>query len=134
MTNQTQQLDFSPIPKPRMTQRDKWARRPCVLRYFAFKDKVRAAEARIADSGSVITFVVPMPKSWSKKKRAAMDGTPHQQKPDIDNLTKALLDAIFDDDSRVYQISTSKVWGVHGQIVIDHQELSKTQPTQDQPE
>ena len=27
--------------KPRMTQRDKWKKRPCVLRYHAFRDKMR---------------------------------------------------------------------------------------------
>ena len=30
-----------PLGKPRMTQRDKWAKRPAVLRYRAFKDECR---------------------------------------------------------------------------------------------
>lgn len=31
-----------PVPKPRMTQRDKWQKRPAVMRYRAFCDEVRA--------------------------------------------------------------------------------------------
>lgn len=59
-----------------------------------------------------------MPPSWSDKKRSAMNGKPHQQKPDKDNLEKALLDAIFDDDSRVWDGRVTKVWGEVGQIKI----------------
>ncbi|MBG3071635.1 RusA family crossover junction endodeoxyribonuclease, partial [Proteus mirabilis] len=47
-----------------------------------------------------------------------MNGKPHQQKPDKDNLEKALLDAIFDDDSRVWDGRVTKVWGERGQIII----------------
>ncbi|MGU0055537.1 RusA family crossover junction endodeoxyribonuclease [Enterobacter hormaechei] len=43
-----------------------------------------------------------------------MNGKPHQQKPDKDNLEKALLDAIFDDDSRVWDGRVTKVWGRGG--------------------
>jgi len=32
---------------------------------------------------------LPMPKSWSKKKKSAMAGRPHRQKPDRDNIDKA---------------------------------------------
>lgn len=66
-----------------------------------------------------IIFIIPMPKSWSQKKRDLMNGQPHQQKPDIDNLTKSLLDALFDDDSHIWDIRTSKVWGEMGQIIIE---------------
>ena len=34
-----------------------------------------------------------MPKSWSLKKKKAMNGKPHRQTADIDNLLKALIDA-----------------------------------------
>lgn len=36
-----QVFDICPLPKPRMTQRDRWAKRPAVLRYRAFCDEVR---------------------------------------------------------------------------------------------
>ncbi|MDY4380363.1 RusA family crossover junction endodeoxyribonuclease [Pectobacterium brasiliense] len=111
--------NITPLGKPRMTQRDKWQKRPPVLRYRAFCDEVRLNKITLPESGWHVTFVLPMPPSWSKKKRAEMNGKPHQQKPDKDNLEKALLDAIFDDDSRVWDGRVSKVWGESGQIIID---------------
>ena len=54
----------------------------------------------------------------SQKKRAQLNGQAHQQKPDKDNLEKALLDAIFDDDSRVWDGRVTKLWGEKGQIII----------------
>lgn len=47
-----------------------------------------------------------------------MNGKPHQQKPDKDNLEKALLDAIFEDDCRIWDGRVSKVWGETGKIII----------------
>lgn len=111
-------FNILPVPKPRMTQRDRWAKRPPVVRYRAFCDRVRELGIVVPESGSHITFVLPMPKSWSKKKRAEMQGRPHQQKPDIDNCTKALLDALYTDDSGVWDIRTSKIWGSQGEIIV----------------
>lgn len=110
--------DICPAPKPRMTQRDRWAQRPAVLRYRAFCDEVRAAGVEIPESGAHLVFVLPMPKSWSKKKRAAMNGKPHQQKPDVDNLLKAVLDAVHSDDAHIWSISAAKLWGEVGSITI----------------
>lgn len=59
------------------------------------------------------TFAIP--PSWSKKKRAAALGQPHTQKPDLDNITKALLDGLnriaFADDSQVAEQILCKRWG-----------------------
>ena len=107
-----------PVPKPRMTQKDKWARRQSVMRYYSFKDEVRANKININESGDHITFVLPMPNYWSKKKRAEMNGKPHQQRPDKDNLEKALLDSIFDEDCRVWDSRVTKIWGEEGKIII----------------
>ena len=109
---------ITPIPKPRMTQSDRWKKREPVLRYRAFCDHVRLLGIKIPESGYHITFVLPMPQSWSKKKREEMTGKPHQQKPDKDNLEKALLDAVFDEDCRVWDGRVTKVWGESGQIII----------------
>ena len=56
---------------------------------------------------------------WSKKKKHEMDGKPHQSRPDKDNLEKALLDAIYEEDSHVWDSRVTKVWGYYGAIVID---------------
>jgi Holliday junction resolvase RusA-like endonuclease len=63
-------------------------------------------------------------KSWSKKKQAAaMTGEfPHIQKPDLDNITKQVKDAlksvVYDDDSQVNQGWTEKVWSYQPKLVI----------------
>jgi Holliday junction resolvase RusA-like endonuclease len=88
------------------------------MRYRAFADEVRLRCVSVQESGSHVVFVMPMPKSWSMFKRKGMDGEPHQQKPDVDNLCKALLDALFGDDSHIHDIRISKIWGVTGQIRI----------------
>lgn len=107
-----------PVPKPRMTQRDRWAKRPAVLRYRAFCDEVRALDCQVPESGAHVTFQMPMAKSWSKKKKAEMLGKPHQQKPDVDNLAKALMDAVLDEDEGVWDIRITKVWGSDAAIII----------------
>lgn len=110
--------DISPVPKPRMTQRDKWEKRPCVMRYRAFKDECRLCGVRVPEGGARVRFSIPMPKSWSKKKKSEMAGLPHQVRPDVDNLLKALLDAVYGDDSVVWDIRVTKIWGYHGRIEI----------------
>ncbi|HBL5507391.1 TPA: RusA family crossover junction endodeoxyribonuclease [Enterobacter hormaechei] len=110
--------EITPIGKPRMTQRDRWHKRPATAAYWAFKAEVRMLGINLSESGYHITFIIPMPKSWSQKKRAQLNGQAHQQKPDKDNLEKALLDAIFDDDSRVWDGRVTKLWGEKGQIII----------------
>ena len=107
-----------PVPKPRMTQRDKWQKRPAVMRYRAFCDDLRARNCTFPESGSHVIFHMPMPASWSKKKRAEMLGQPHQQKPDVDNLQKALMDAVLKDDSGVWDMRITKIWSDTGFIEI----------------
>ena len=101
-----------------MTRADAWNKRPVVLRYRAFKDDVRARGLTL-ENGDGIVFVMPMPKSWSAKAKDATDGKPHKQKPDLDNLLKALMDALFEDDAHIWQLSRlEKVWGYTGGIRI----------------
>ncbi len=67
----------------------------------------------------ILKFYMPMPKSWSNKKRDTMHGTPHQQKPDWDNLAKAVCDALKKDDQTIWKCQTSKVWTNEGAIAIE---------------
>lgn len=115
-------LDITPVPKPRQTRADKWKQRPAVLRYRAFADELRLKLDRDFDfNGCDIEFGIPMPKSWSKKKKYQMDGEAHTQKPDLDNLLKALLDAHMGDDAGVHTLNRlTKVWSDHGYIGIDY--------------
>jgi len=107
-----------------MTQRDKWQKRPCVMQYRAFADQVREKLAlyrfTLPAEGLSVRFDLPMPASWSKRRRNEMRGKPHQQKPDWDNLAKALFDAAMpDDDSGVWQIAgIEKRWADEGSITL----------------
>ena len=100
---------ITPVAKPRMTQRDKWMKRDVVVRYWEYKDLIKLNKVNVSGSWDHIIFWVPMPKSWPKKKKEEMETLPHKQKPDIDNYLKWLLDAIYDDDSHIWDLRTSKV-------------------------
>jgi Holliday junction resolvase RusA-like endonuclease len=63
-------------------------------------------------------FHVEMPKSWSKAKRARMKGRPHQSKPDSDNMTKALFDALSKEDQSVWDYHVTKIWDEEGYIEV----------------
>jgi Holliday junction resolvase RusA-like endonuclease len=112
------EYQICPVAKPRQTRSDVWKKRPCVMRYRSFADECRASGMEIPEAGAHIIFIIPMPKSWSEKRKKAMDGQPHQQTPDIDNICKSLLDSLFKNDSHIYDIRLSKFWGRNGKIII----------------
>lgn len=113
-------LDIVPVAKPRMTQRDRWCDRKCVHQYWEFKDEVLSAmKGLIFPHPAHIVFILPMPASWSKKKKHEYDGLPHCQRPDWDNLAKGLTDALFDEDSHLFDIRVTKLWGKQGKIIIN---------------
>lgn len=112
---------ITPVAKPRMTQRDRWKKRRIVQRYRAFKDECRLRGVTVPEHGGSVTFVLPMPKSWSKAMRDAMNERPHQQKPDVDNLLKGLLDAVYGEDCGVWDIRVRKRWGVMGEIMVTYE-------------
>jgi len=111
--------DITPCTKPRQTRSDKWKKRPCVMRYRAFADECRAKGLKIEQSDQKITFYIPMPSSWSMKKRNELYLQPHQQTPDVDNLLKAVLDATHKQDCAVWSIWAEKRWSYSGEIEID---------------
>lgn len=112
-------LDIVPVPKPRMVRSDSWAKRPAVLRYWDFKDElVRLwGDRELPDTFHVI-FTMPMPVSWNEKRKALFDGKPHQQKPDTSNLLKAFEDCLWDEDSIIWDIRSTKLWGRFGSIEV----------------
>lgn len=112
---------INPNTKPRQTRRDKWKQRHCVIQYRAFADDLRYQAKKlsfIVPAELNVVFYAKMPDSWSEKKKAEMSGRPHQQKPDIDNLVKAFLDALCEDDSYVYKVTAEKYWAEQGKIVV----------------
>lgn len=121
----TFRVDGKPPGKPRMTQRDRWAKRPCVLRYWEWKDKVNYAfqQAGGLPDEAIITSVnwaahYEMPKSWSREKRLRKFGTKHDSKPDRDNVDKALLDALFKEDSGIGSGLIYKLWDDESYLAV----------------
>lgn len=111
-----------PIGKPRMTQRDKWKKRPCVMRYRDWADVARIHAGDVPKPDRIesldwTAYFAP-PQSWSKKRRAAALGTLHRSKPDRDNIDKSVLDVLFPDDSGIASGHIRKVWGVPERIEI----------------
>lgn len=116
----------TPIGKPRQTQRDKWAKRPCVLRYREWADRARKAMKKAAgidrlDTARKIVVMAyfPMPKSWSGKQRAEVRGTPHRQKPDGDNVIKSVCDSLVRKDETIYRKEIYKEWAIEGQERVE---------------
>ena len=111
-------IRVDPVAKPRMTRRDVWKKRPSVLAYRAYADTLRARYAGPLPDEVVIIFTLPMPRSWSARKRDRMRGQPHRAKPDLDNLEKAVLDALHPRDQEVWRKAGVKIWGDAGSVTI----------------
>ncbi len=75
-----------------------------------------------------LTCFIPMPDSWSEKKKKKMDGTRHTQKPDRDNIEKGVCDSlnkiVWKDDGQVCDGRTRKFWSRTGRLEIEIQEVS----------
>lgn len=103
-------IKITPVPKPRMVHSDRWKKRPAVERYYAFCDELRLKYPAPLPNEVRLIFYLAMPPSWSKQKKAYFRGAPHQQRPDIDNLTKAVMDALCPEDARIYNLHATKWW------------------------
>lgn len=73
-----------------------------------------------------LIFCLPIPKSASKKKRAEMHFV--SKRPDVDNLAKAVMDAInqvgiWEDDSQVAKLEIEKVYSDEPRCLITIEEL-----------
>jgi Holliday junction resolvase RusA-like endonuclease len=110
------ELDVAPCSAPRQSRRDTYDPCPAVVRYRAFQNQValewNLVHQEFPAAGARVTFWIPMPQSWSRKKKAHMQYQPHTSKPDIDNLCKALLDSLFRkrEDSHIYDLYIAKFW------------------------
>ena len=70
----------------------------------------------------------PMPKSWNKRQKDEARGTYCDRKPDLDNIEKAVLDALngltWDDDKAVVILIASKHWADTGGVEITVTDMS----------
>lgn len=114
-------FDIDPVPasRPRVTR---WGNRVYYEKtYERFRTEMgkllRGKRLNPPISAPVktdITFWIPIPKSYSKKKRAEIKGTHCVGISDIDNFEKALYDSLndvtWDDDKQVVEHHTRKMW------------------------
>jgi Holliday junction resolvase RusA-like endonuclease len=89
-----------------------------------------------------IECLFAMPVSWSKAKKAKHFGKPHTQKPDGDNVAKAVMDGltaagVWPDDAVVWSLEIRKVWAVQGYCTItavDSGRMIDDEDTDEKPE
>lgn len=86
-----------------------------LIKYNEYKEDLRAIAKKLKfvlpDSGAVLRFFIPMPKSWRKPKRDAHKNKLHHQRPDIDNMTKSFFDSLFTEDKTIAHLAeVSKYW------------------------
>lgn len=113
-------VPFKAIGKPRMPNKTAYYA-PFALRYWEWKDAIKwEAKAQNFEIGDQIAIraTFKMPKSWNKSKQLEMNHKRHQQKPDFDNIAKAVCDALHADDKRVFFGLSMKVWGDRDEIEI----------------
>lgn len=79
-------------------------------KYFQYKDDLAAHGEKIGfimpQDAFFLWFFMPMPKSWTKKKKAVMAFKLHKNKKDTDNLSKAIKDALAPRKSNFVQSAT----------------------------
>lgn len=125
-------FDIIPMGAVRMTKSDTWKLNPnhidpkkrqrkCVEKYFHFKNTLRIQAIQMGfflGKHLEAVYFIPMPDSWSNKKKEKMNGMAHESKPDTDNITKGVKDALKKDDSDVWWEKAEKRWAFKGSIII----------------
>jgi Holliday junction resolvase RusA-like endonuclease len=106
-----------PMGKPRMTRQDQWLvgdkMREVVARYWAYAQLLRDAfDGKFPEeiSGMKADFYIAFPKSYPVWKRLQLDGKPHEEMPDIDNLLKGAMDALVANDEIIAEVHARKFW------------------------
>jgi len=121
----------NPAGMPRMrTRRTKFgvlhyvpSKAPGTLFRNAIRLKAADQEKLTGPVALRIECLFAMPVSWSKAKRAKHHGQAHTQKPDGDNVAKAVMDGltaagVWPDDAVVWSLEIRKVWAVQGYCTI----------------
>ena len=120
------EVTFNIIPVP--------ASRPRVTRwstyygkkYTNFKEEMLSLTSDIVFTpleGNIfaqLQFNVPIPKSWTKKKKAAKNGAYCDNHADIDNYCKAILDSLngvyYEDDKQIVMLQATMLWATEASI------------------
>lgn len=131
-------LDITPLTNVRATQGDKVffripreQLRPAGLKrllrlekYNDYKVSLLAEAKRnrfiCPEQGAEVVFYLPVPKSWSNRKKKEKHLKLHSGKPDLDNMLKAFFDGLFTEDHHIGSIMVTKLWinDIKGKIEI----------------
>jgi Holliday junction resolvase RusA-like endonuclease len=83
-------------------------------KYNQYKINLLAEAKRLRfnlpEQGAHIIFYIPVPKSWTKRKKEEKHFTLHDSTPDVDNCLKACLDSLFAEDKHIADIRVTKKW------------------------
>lgn len=133
------ELNIELKSKPRMTKRDRFL---SSVNFYSKNEKLMKRHKKLReywdcktelihlfkennieynnwDSLNNIDFVIQMPKSWTKKKKKLLLNQKHQQKPDLNNLVKALEDFLFEDDAKISSYNNvNKIWGETHKLIL----------------
>lgn len=94
------------------------------------REAMQRRQASVNPMALVARFTFPVPDSWPKWKRVAAFERRllHTSKPDLDNLTKLLKDAmngvVYVDDCQIVKLEARKDWGGAGRVEIEVAELA----------
>lgn len=121
-------FDIIPMGAVRMSSSDRWKTNPHHVdpdkrqrQYFNYKDTLVKQGLLLKfnlQKTLDVVFILPMPASWSEKKRIRMNALPCEVKPDTDNMVKAVCDAFKKNDSDIWLKHAQKRWGYAGAIII----------------
>jgi len=74
-----------------------------------------------------IKLEIPLPKSYSIKKKNALEGKYCDNNSDVDNYAKGVMDAlngiVYKDDRQIVELIIGKKWAKCGKIVVELMEL-----------
>jgi Holliday junction resolvase RusA-like endonuclease len=116
-----------PIPaaRPRVTQHGTYNPKQKQQEKLSFEIKSQLPLSHIPSTKPIelsLFFFMPIPNSLSTKKKELLIGQPHTRRPDIDNLSKQVLDAangiLYKDDSQIYELVTQKTFSDRPRTVI----------------
>ncbi len=117
---------IEPMSAPRMNDSDRYQKRPVVVEYFKWRSQINRLGVTIPQPCKIV-FHLAMPQSWPEKKKVEFCGKPAAESPkDIDNMLKAILDAVFSQqygeklrDNHIWNVWAVKLWAREGGIQID---------------
>lgn len=73
--------------------------------------EAKSKQFTMPPQGASIIFFLPVPRTWSNKKKKQHHGKLHQSKPDLDNLLKAFGDSLISEDKYIAHYGElSKRW------------------------